>query len=52
MNIGIRYIATLAYAFSAVALGAAAGRTVSKVNGSVRSKRGQVAGDVSRSTAR
>jgi DUF4097 and DUF4098 domain-containing protein YvlB len=47
MNIGIRYIATLAYAFSAVALGAAAGPDISKVNGSVRVEAGQVAGDVS-----
>jgi len=43
----IRSIVTLAYAFSAVALGAAAGPDISKVNGSVRLEAGQVAGEVS-----
>ena len=47
MKYRIRAIATLAYAFSAVALGAAAGPDISKVNGSVRLEAGQVAGDVS-----
>jgi DUF4097 and DUF4098 domain-containing protein YvlB len=47
MNSRIRYLATLAYAFSAVVLGSAAGPDISKVNGSVRLEAGQVAGDVS-----
>jgi hypothetical protein len=40
-----RYIATLAFAFSAVALGASA--DISKVNGSIVVEAGQQAGDVS-----
>jgi hypothetical protein len=40
-----RYLATLAYAFSAVALGASA--NISKVNGSIDVEAGQQAGDVS-----
>jgi DUF4097 and DUF4098 domain-containing protein YvlB len=43
----MRYAATLAYAFSAVALGATVGQDISKVNGSVRLEAGQLAGDVS-----
>lgn len=47
MKMPIRYIATLAYAFSAVALGAAAGADISKVNGSIRIDAREIAGDVS-----
>jgi DUF4097 and DUF4098 domain-containing protein YvlB len=43
----IRIAATLAYAFSAVALGAAAGDDISKVNGSIRIDDGEMAGDIS-----
>jgi DUF4097 and DUF4098 domain-containing protein YvlB len=43
----IRIAATLAYAFSAVALAATAGEDISKVNGSIRVDDGEVAGDIS-----
>ncbi|MCJ7453538.1 MAG: hypothetical protein MUO39_13845 [Steroidobacteraceae bacterium] len=41
----VRYVATLLYAFSAVALGAAA--DMSRINGSIHVEPGQQAGDVS-----
>jgi DUF4097 and DUF4098 domain-containing protein YvlB len=46
MNTATRCVLTLAYAWSAVALGSVDGPSISKVNGSVRLESGEVAGDV------